>query len=83
MTTALTANCSFNVKALYGMTWNTIAQYQLSSLGAGCDFNMANFTLGVALPNQNIKITFINNMLSAVSLNTAATLSFSNITRIA
>ena len=44
---------------------------------------MVNFTLGVALPNQNIQISFINDMLSAVSLNTAATLSFFNITRIA
>ena len=83
MTTALTANCRFNVKAYYGITWTTIAQYQFSSLGAGSDFNMVNFTLGVALPNQYIKITFINGMTSAVSLSTAATLSFFNITRIA
>ena len=55
MNTALIANCSFNVKAYYGITWTTIAQYQLRSLGAGGDFNMVNFTLGVALPNQYIK----------------------------
>ena len=82
-TTALTSTCSLIIKAYYGITWTPIAQYQLSSLGAGCDFNMVPFTLAVGLPNQYIKITFVNGMTSAVSLSTAATLSFVNITRIA
>ena len=81
--TALTSTCSFKIQAYYGISWTTIAYYQLSSLGTNSDFNMVPFTLAVGLPNQYIKITFINGMSSAVTLNTSATLSFFNVSRIA
>ena len=83
MTTALTSSSFLYLQTYILLSWTIIAKYQLSSLGASCDFNMVNFIYMVGLPNTSFKLAFVNGNASAVTLSTVASASLLSVTRTA
>ena len=58
ITSVITSACSFNLQTYLTSAGSTISQCQLTSLGSGCDFNIASFIYATTVANQTFKVVF-------------------------